>query len=1105
MTKIISKLPVSAEELQNFKHTALKQKISAFAAKLENDFAALCQEFTTRFNNNEWIYMGNKDVYYNNDIFGLLPDLANRYCDYNNGGNNYNTDLLKNLKFAGFKGDLPTLDEAIISFVNKTRYFRDSSYIQVCGTNRYGLTAKKDSRYAYYNTYRGGWDYHGNNIRGYNDSVWTIPIFRFGEEDTTGNAPFALFKWIEYDLTPSNFNSNETKKLFKELKDVHAKYKDYLTANEDKISIEQDKIFAAILAGTDFEFLPDAKKILAANTVSSSNDFLNDLTDELLNGDKIRADIDPYDKNILTDPNRGHWDLWDYGAGADSAGEITLTENLTARDPAEDINHGIVAIDFGTKSTVVVYENEHLQILPLQVGNGNYSKGVKAENYENPTVIQFINLKNFVEAYSARAGRPKTKWNDVTVSHTAFENLSGSDSQHYYSFLTGLKQWCGSKARMKITDRNKLTVELPSFMEVREDEINPLEYYAYYLGLYINNMLQEKRIFLKYIMSFPVTYEKSTREKMRRCFERGIKKSLPTALLSNEKAMKSFIVQDGASEPAAYAITALQEYNFDPEGDEENYYAVFDFGGGTTDFDFGVFKESALDRYDYDLVHFGENGDKTLGGENLLLLLAFEVFKANQETLLNPKKDDNSVGKIPFTFAADKKDFVGSAALINHSQEANLNMHNLAENLREVWENPDGETAKKIFDKGLVEVTLTTDKGVNLTNFPLSIEKVDLKKILRDRIEQGVENFFIAMREAFFEGVESSDDIKPLSEVQEVSIFLAGNSSKSKIVAEIFAEYLGQEKITESPFDAAGNLKSGYKLLDGWSLNESRENYSLVLAKTGGDFDINNSEHLALIGLKKFESPFDNEGNLKFGYKLKKGWDLQESRTEYLNFGGEFDINYENHLALIGLEKVDEIKNIPAEKIPVQSKAAKILCVDESEMPEFKIYPALGTAAALELQKKRGVEVNPNDIAAPTGKTGVAFGLLKCRDGGNVKITHITPTANQTPFQFYVGRNKKRKFKPVINKNTKFGVWYEFIDAGNNFDILYSDLPEAVSSTMDVQKAKRINVTLEKPDATAKVFLRAVSSNKIEYSIAKTVEELADAQNLPEPVPIELK
>lgn len=772
----------------------------------------------------------------------------------------------------------------------------------------------------------------------------------------------------------------------------------------------------------------------------------------MLKCDNIRADIDPYDENILIDPNRGHWDLWDYGEGVEKVGEITLADGMTARDPADDINHGIVAIDFGTKSTVVVYENDHMQILPIQV-SGKYGDGVKADNYENPTVIQFIDVENFVAAYNARAGRPKTKWNDVTVSHTAFENLTNSDSKHYYSFLTGLKNWCGSKDGLKLKDRHDVTKDLPPFLELKDDDLNPLEYYAYYLGLYINNMSQEKKIFLKYIMSFPVTYDKAITAKMREAFARGLKKSFPTALLSNEELMKSFVVQDGASEPAAYAITALQEFGFDPEDEDKNYYAVFDFGGGTTDFDFGVFSsfsESDFDRYDYKLMHFGENGDRTLGGENLLKLLAFEVFKANADSLLKPN-GDNSQGKIQFTFDAEKKNFVGSDALIKNSQEANVNMHNLIEKLRPVWENPDGDAAKKILEGGVIEVNLFTDKGTHLTNFPLYVKhnekniNVDLKKILRDRIEQGIRNFFIAMKEAFTEASESKTvQIDSLRTAKEIAIFLAGNSAKSKLVEEIFNEYIGK------------NSGSKFTPID--------------------------------------EFPFVN-GILKDGYVLKDGYEVIDGSIYKLNgntrtlLGSVYRPNTYEKI----LETVERADKTPLRKNSSEKgKAQEIFELENSEMPTFKIYPALGTAAAKIIQEENGVEVNQNDVYRPTGKTGVAFGLLRCRDSGNVKIMHLTPDENKTPFQFYIGRNKKRKFKTLIDKNTKLGYWYEFIDAGNNFDIFYSDLPEAATNKMDIQKSKRVNVTLDEHNAQNTVFIRAVKSNVIEYQIAANKEDLKE-------------
>lgn len=42
---------------------------------------------------------------------------------------------------------------------------------------------------------------------------------------------------------------------------------------------------------------------------------------------------------------------------------------------------------------------------------------------------------------------------------------------------------------------------------------DPIEIYAYYIGLYINNMFDSNGIYLNYILSFPVTYEKAIRDK----------------------------------------------------------------------------------------------------------------------------------------------------------------------------------------------------------------------------------------------------------------------------------------------------------------------------------------------------------------------------------------------------------------------------------------------------------------------------------------------------------------------------------------------------------------------------------------------------------------
>ena len=67
-----------------------------------------------------------------------------------------------------------------------------------------------------------------------------------------------------------------------------------------------------------------------------------------------------------------------------------------------------------------------------------------------------------------------------------------------------------------------------------------------------------------------------------------------------------------------------------------------------------------------------------MGGENLLEMLAFEVFKANQK-LMREKG-------YTFTLAPKCTEFLGSDSLLADSQEAEKNMHNLMEKIRPYWE-----------------------------------------------------------------------------------------------------------------------------------------------------------------------------------------------------------------------------------------------------------------------------------------------------------------------------------------------------------------------------------------------------------------------------------
>lgn len=95
-------------------------------------------------------------------------------------------------------------------------------------------------------------------------------------------------------------------------------------------------------------------------------------------------------------------------------------------------------------------------------------------------------------------------------------------------------------------------------------------------------------------------------------------------------------------------ICVLENSGLNPIENKKIFYGIFDFGNGTTDFDFGLYRcfdEETEDRYDYLIEQFCSEGDKFLGGENLLELLSFEIFKANQHNLRY--KSNEVISSIP--------------------------------------------------------------------------------------------------------------------------------------------------------------------------------------------------------------------------------------------------------------------------------------------------------------------------------------------------------------------------------------------------------------------------------------------------------------------------
>ncbi len=284
------------------------------------------------------------------------------------------------------------------------------------------------------------------------------------------------------------------------------------------------------------------------------------------------------------------------------------------------------------------------------------------------------------------------------------------------------------------------------------------------------------------------------------------------------------------------------------------------------------------------------------------------------------------------------------------------------EKLRPIWEQTEGY--EKLCSRGTIGVNLYSNDGNIKTNFELNIDEEKLQSILRNRIEKGVINFFESIRLAM-----NNSELKFID--NKINIFLAGNSSKSNILREIFNEYIEKET-------------------------------------------------------KEILNNIDDEDRLIF-----------EENPDKKQF--------------------------------------------------FYIFPPLGTEEAYSIQEELGIAVDKNNLKKPTGKTGVAFGLVQSRNGGKIKVVNRNLKKDEAKFKFFIGEERKKKFRTIIDTDTEYNKWYDFIDASEEtFEIYYTTLPNASTNELSISEATRIKCSIDKvyDDENVFVYVRAANPTCIEYVIA---------------------
>lgn len=382
-----------------------------------------------------------------------------------------------------------------------------------------------------------------------------------------------------------------------------------------------------ISSETELNDLPEfwnkiINETLLKNLDLNPNFAAEDVKEYLKKSDFKRAEIATYDESFFTDEING-W-LWEPEKSNHNIPIPAGNLKIHSRNPREDIRkNSVIAIDFGTSSTVVVeYDSNHPNS-PRQICVGK----AEEEKYENPTLMEINKLGDFLADYYGKECRPYTKWEDLMVSHAVKDRMGNTSNEEFKAILSHLKQWAANpnlRLGIKPTDEEN-PVELKPLSELQgnNEEFNPIEVYAYFLGLYLNNRHEGYGIYLNYQLSYPATYPVEVRNYILRSFKKGIRKSIPSAIKDDE-----IVVEMKISEPEAYAINAMERYCFEPENDDKVKYAIFDFGGGTSDFAFGYWSRADADQKgkDWKIETIDVSGEQYLGGENILDGLAFDVF-----------------------------------------------------------------------------------------------------------------------------------------------------------------------------------------------------------------------------------------------------------------------------------------------------------------------------------------------------------------------------------------------------------------------------------------------------------------------------------------------
>ncbi len=476
----------------------------------------------------------------------------------------------------------------------------------------------------------------------------------------------------------------------------------------------------------------------------------------------VVANLDTVKGAVLTDPSRGFWNGARFVGVTSIAilrqGKVVglhrrvgrtdkdpMPAEIKKRDPKLDILREWVAVDVGSASTVVALRGEKGQ--PELVRIGAVSQAAYSSDFETPSEIGFEHLGRTVKAWRDRVILPLTAWSDVVVGQAAraMRQRPGGDLlARVASTLTAVPllrerierhEPVKLRGHMDVETNESLRKPAPPIIDEdgigSHDPFDPIELYAYYVGLTVNQ--RHRGIHLRYAVTMPTGWSPERRQSVLVAFRRGFYRSLPAGLVEYHDTERLEVIDAGPA-TIPFAVQSFRTFNVQPKG-EPIPFAAIDAGASETSFLFGLLRGAKSEERavgnDRMIEHLAPVTLPWLGGERLLHRLAYRTYVKNLEAM--------RAAGVPIERAPDEELFDEPGDLLSPSPEARANTLVLRDALRPILEQSSAKVPAtiKLFGAGGAPCDV-----------PLEIDREACETAIREWLTNGVLAFKQALGDA---------------------------------------------------------------------------------------------------------------------------------------------------------------------------------------------------------------------------------------------------------------------------------------------------------------------------------------------------------------------